>query len=363
MLDPEPSEAHPEAVTARPPLCGLALLGLVAAPGCDWAAADGPWNQTDDEDDAPSVLVSGSVCTPNGLRGVPGVPVSLTDAEDTLVAATTTDPWGAWQVEVAPGRYTVLAGTADGFSAGSAVQVAAEDEVLDAPATCFGAARPQAFVLESAASTDRLGARLTGLGLTRVHEGPSSPAAAGQLLGSPQGLEDYGIAALLDELDLSTMLSQAGAVDGLRDHVEAGGLLFLVGDAVPALDALLPGAVTALGGAAVTGWVGATVEDAVLEEHLQWSRVGVPYAKDTPLFQAGEGDVLLRATLEGPDGPVTADLLTRFPLGDGTIVLSSIPAPTPRADGWWIGDPEAWTQGDGSWDGRGAVLDRVLLAR
>lgn len=362
MLDPARAGAHPEAVTSRTPLCGLALLGLLAASGCDWAAADGPWNQTDDDDDAPTALVSGSICTPNGLRGVPGVPVSLTDAEDTMVAAATTDPWGWWQVEVPPGRYTVLAGTDDGFSAGTAVQVADEDEVLDTPSVCFGAARPQAFLLESAAGADHLGARLTGLGLTRVHEGPTNPAAAGQVLGSPQGLEDYGIAALLDELDLTTILAQAGAVDGLRDHVEAGGLLYLVGDAVPALDALLPGAVSALGGAAASGWVGASVEDAELEDHLQWSRVGVPYVKDAPLFQAAEGEVLLRATLDGPAGPVTADLLTRFSLGEGAIVLSSIPAPTPRADGWWIGDPEDWKQGDGSWDGRGAVLDRVLLA-
>ena len=129
------------------------------------------------------------------------------------------------------------------------------------------------------------------------------------------------------------------------------------------LDALAPGSVQPLG-LATGGFVLADVADPVLAEQLQWETAGVPVPKDNQLLLSGEGaEPLLSAVVrEGLEGEGTeADLLIRVPVGNGEVVISSFLAPAPRVDGWWMGNPEAFELPDGAWDGRGAVLDRVLL--
>jgi hypothetical protein len=57
------------------------------------------------------------------------------------------------------------------------------------------------------------------------------------------------------------------------------------------------------------------------------------------------------------DGP----LMVEVEVGAGRILYVSFAAPEPRADEWWYGDPAAWELADGSWEGRGAAIDRMLL--
>jgi hypothetical protein len=57
------------------------------------------------------------------------------------------------------------------------------------------------------------------------------------------------------------------------------------------------------------------------------------------------------------DGPLVLDL----PFGAGRIVYVSFAAAEPRSDEWWQGSPSAWSLPDGSWDGRGTIVDRMLL--
>lgn len=345
---------------------GLSLLVvLLALPACDWAAADGPWNQPSDDGPQSTVArVEGRICEPGGLRDVPGIGVRLLDANEEEVAVVTTDPWGRWDAELPSGRFSIEAGVGGNFEAYDAVLV---DEGSDGNAgvLCLERGTPQSLLFRApvAESTDLLGQRLSGLGLAHVHEGPGNASEAAQILASPAGLVEYGIVALLGGLDFSELASAPGALDGLRDHLAGGGGLFLSADAWPVFDALAPGSISLLAEPASGGWVLASIPSEPWEMQLQWPDVGVPVPKDALLFELLDGESLLRADVPaGEDGAiVTADLLVRVPVDAGTVVLSSFLAPPPRADGWWMGDPVEEQSPNGVWDGRGAVLDRVLL--
>lgn len=339
---------------------------MVLVGGCDWAAADGPWNDGDESATAPVLVsVSGTVCAPSGLRDVPGIEVTLVDAADTVVGEAVTDPWGVWEAELPEGRFTMNIGGGGNFQAFDVVIVSGSEPIASG-ALCFERGTPEALLFRSAVSeaTDLLGQRLSGLGLDHVHDGPSDSTSAAQILASPAGLVEYGIVALLGGLDFGALSVEAGALDGLRDHLAAGGGIFLGADAWPVLDALAPGTVSRLDTVASGGWVPADVVDGGLADQLQWPTVGVPVPKDGTLLRAGPGAVpLLTAWVPtGADGQAQeVDLLLRVSLDGGTVLLSSFLAPPPRADAWWMGDPAPVQLPDGAWDGRGGVLDRLLL--
>ncbi len=341
----------------------MVVLALIA--GCDWAAADGPWNDPDpDPSPVADARVSGRVCTPSGLHDAPGLAIELVDAADTIVGSTSTDPWGGWTVQLPPGRYTLEVGAGGNFRA-FGVAILDGDSSVEAGDLCLERGTPQALLFRSVETegTDLLDQRLAGLGLDHVHDGPSDSAGAAQILASPAGLVDYGIVALLGGLDFAQLAAQPNALDGLRDHLGSGGGLFLASEAWPILDALAPGSATRVG-TAFGGFTVADVVDPVLEDQLQWPQVGLPVPKDGTLLVAGpDATPLLRSTVPvGDEAQATeVDLLFRLALGGGTIVVSSFLAPPPRADGWWMGDPGEVQTSDGVWEGRGAVLDRTLL--
>ena len=247
------------------------------------------------------------------------------------------------------------------FEAFDSVLIGTSD--LDVGALCLDRSTPQALVLRApiAESTDLLGQRLSGLGLVHVHDGPDNAAEAAQILASPAGLVEYGIVALLGGLDADALASSVGALDGLRDHLEDGGGVLLAADAWPVLEALAPGAIRLLDEVASGGWLEAGVVSDDLAEQLQWDLVGIPLPKDAPLFEVIDAEALVSATVPTGAGDVTADLLVRVPALGGTVVLSSFLAPPPRADSWWMGDPAEVQLPDGAWDGRGALIDRVVL--
>lgn len=336
-----------------------ALLWLVILAGCDWAAADGPWNDGDEPLEEGEHAVTGTVCTPNGLHDVPGLHVELRDAEDGLVAEASTDPWGEWEVALPAGRYTVEVGVGGQFTGFDSVVVEGSGV---RGRVCLQGDAPEALVFAgvTAQASDLLRQRLSGLGLAHVHEGPATTGDIIQVLASPAGLVDYGIVAILGDLDHAAIAADAGAIGGLEDHLARGGGVFLSAEAWAVADALSPGRLDGLGVAAGS-WVEAAASPE-LATWLDWPVVGVPVPKDLSLVQGVDVDVLLSAGVETAEGgTVDADLLVRWSQDGGTVVVASFPAPPPRADSWWMGEPSLPTGSDGAWDGRGAVLDRVLL--
>ena len=334
----------------------VSVLSLFALAGCDWAAADGPWNG-----EPPTAVelvdATGAICAPDGMRGAPGLTVRWFDALDQAVLEETTDPWGRYPVSLPPARYTVAAG--DGVF--DALGVVSLDEAPQAP-LCLQRSAPQALVLrtELASATDLIDARLDGLGIEHVHDGPTDATTAGQLLGSPAGLVDYGVLAVAGALDFDALAAEPGALDGLREFLGNGGGLYLSGEAWPLLELLAPGRI---GAAAHTaeGFVEADVADATLALQLDHDTVGVRLHAGAVIFDEPsdlEVDVLLRGTVDGVDEPLP--LLQRLRVEGGTVVLSSFLAPGPRPGEWWMGPPTDVLP-DGSWDGRGAVLDRLIL--
>ena len=337
----------------------LLSMGFLSA--CGWSAADGPWNglPLGPGDTASAV---GTICAPDGQRGAPGLTVRWVDALDAVLLLTDTDPWGRYSAEeVPPGRYTVEVG--GGVFEGLGVATL-EPGSTELPPLCLDRARPEALVLrtELASATDLVDDRLEGLGLEHVHEGPVDAAAAGQLLGSPAGLVDYGILAVVGELDFVALAEQPGALDGLRDFLGGGGGLYLSGEGWPLLELLDPGRVARVG-FAEGGYLEADVADLALAEQLQWSRVGLRLHPGASLFAEGSGvQVLLAGDVTDSDGnTVRAPLVLRLDVEGGEVILASFLAPAPRAGDWWMGDPSGSLLPDGSWDGRGAVLDRLIL--
>ncbi len=339
----------------------LTLLPLFL--GCGWSAADGPWNERPPTDEPAVASTEGVVCAPDGVRGAPGLVVSWRDALEEEVIREITDPWGVYQaLDLGPGRYTVQVG--EGVFTALGIAILAPDQPAPSP-LCLDRSRPQALVLrtELASATDLIADRLDGLGLEHVHDGPTDASDAGQLLGSPAGLVDYGVLAIAGELDFQALAAEPGALDGLLEFLGRGGGLYLSGEAWPVLELLAPGRVAPAESSA-TGYVQADVVNAVLADELQWDRVGVRLHSGSVLFEqpGPDVDVLLRGLVTTAAGEqYDAPLLLRTEVNGGAVVLSTFLAPGPRSGDWWIGDPAEHMLPDGSWDGRGAVLDRLIL--
>ena len=343
----------------------LVMLFVVAQSGCDWAAADGPWNDVEEPTpEPPRLTVTGTVVTPDGARPVHGAHLVLSDDAGAEVATATSDaagrftwsdvPAGAWALEVTSGHFGLT----------TAVEVAAAGDLGDLR---LSSTRP--IVLDvrdaDAASFDPVDERLAALGLASVRVGPTSAGEAAALFSTPQGLFEYGVVLIGGDLDWGPLVGDAAAMDGLADYVASGGGLYLSGGAWPVFLALVPDGGEVAGPSATFGWVRADVREEALEEGLLWDSVGVPIVEGDPvLVSAGAGvEVLLRGEVETNDGgSVDGPLAVRLALGDGEIVYVSFRAAEPRADEWWQANPAPWSLPDGSWDGRGAAIDRLLLA-
>ena len=210
---------------------------------------------------------------------------------------------------------------------------------------------------------DPVGRRLEALGLQSVREGPGSAAAAAQLFALPVGLAEYGLVLVGGDLDYPALLSDPQAMAGLVDHLEGGGGLYLSGAAWPLLLALAPDAVEVCPSTTDFGYVEASVSHEELLEQLDWSRVGVPLAAGLPVLDGmGEGVAWLTGEVQTAElGLVDGALMVEVEVGNGRVLYVTFNASEPRADEWWLGDPEPWELPDGSWDGRGAAIDRMLL--
>lgn len=343
------------------------LAALILA-GCGWISADGPWNEPSSPTPAQgTVSLTVSVLVPDGGRPVAGASIEVTDDADTLVAEGVTDAYGeALLPEVPIGRHTLAARI--GHLAGwRVIDFAAglEGQVMEP--LRLEAGDPVVLDVRDAEARlwDPVARRLEELGLTSVREGPESAAAAGALFALPAGLYEYGLVLIGGDLDYPALLDDDQAMSGLWDHLQAGGGLYLSGPAWPLLLALAPGAVELSDGVSDFGYTEARVVSPELAEQLGWSRVGVPMSAGLPVLTgAGAGaSVLLSGEVETTSGEVLdGPMLVEVPVGEGTVVYATFTAPEPRADEWWLGDPAAWELPDGSWEGRGAAIDRALLA-
>ncbi len=306
-----------------------------------WCAADGPWNDpTPAPTPEPSVTVEVVVLTPDSDRTVAGAEVALGERR------ATTDAFGRAVFEDAvEGVLTVSTGHFSGAGPGPELTLSPSVPiVLD--------------VRDEAGRTwDPVGARLDAMGLTSVRQGPETAAVAASAFAQPQGLSENDLILLGGDLDWAAVAADEAAIGGLEDFVLGGGGLVVSASARPVLDALAPGTVASSGEAGF-GYVEAFT-DAVLLDHLQWHAVGVPILEGMPLADdvAEHAHVALAGDVDG----LTVALAVELELGDGALLWLAFAAPEPRADEWWQGDPEPYRLGDGTWDGRGAALDRLLL--
>jgi hypothetical protein len=338
---------------------------LLTSAGCGWAAADGSWNDPVPEPTPEiSAAVAGEVLTPDGDRSVSEAAVELLNEAGARVGTGVTDPFGVWAFDGVPaGRYTVLAAIGH-FQSAADFDVEAAEVVV--PALRLSNTLPIVLDVrdEAGRAFDPVGARLEALGLVSVRTGPESGAVAASSFGQPQGLFEYGLVLLGGDLDWTLVAADVPAMDGLEDFVRAGGGLVVSGSAWPVLAALVPGVIEVVeGDVAAFGYTEAYA-DPTLVKQLQWQGVGVPIREGMRLVEgiadhahlALAGDVV---TLSGD--VVTSALAVEIELGEGTVLFLSFAAPEPRADEWWQGDPATYRLPDGSWDGRGAALDRLLL--
>ncbi len=345
---------------------GVALSAALVC-GCDWAAVDGPWNEETTQPSAPDLLrARGTVVTPDGGRSVAGVDLQSVDAPGEVVGVARSGAEGGWEIEgIEPGRYTLTATT------GHFVGVAIVDLQPDPPEQEVEPIRLSGttpIVLDVRSDdgglVDPVDLRLTAMGSVSVRQGPETGADAAALFAVPQGLGEYGLVLVDGTLDQAPITDSPAALAGLVDFLEGGGGLYLSGEAWTLVDALAPGALEVHSERSAFGYVTADVVLPALSEELGWSRVGVPLVEGMSLpLAAGEGAIpWLRGDVETTSGAlVETDLMVEIPFGAGSILYVPFRAPEPRADEWWGGSPTPWSLPDGSWDGRGAAVDRGLL--
>ena len=333
--------------------------------GCGWSAADGPWNDPTPEP-TPEVraTLEVTVVTPDGARQVAGVALELLDPQGDSVAVGSSGSFGTWTVPDLPaGTWSVRARTGH-FESAASFEVVDRDVVLDS----LRLSRSLPVVLdvrdEEGRTFDPVPARLEAMGLTSLRAGPESASVAAGSFAQPQGLFEYGLVLLGGTIDWAAVAADRAAMDGLEDFVRAGGGLVVGASARPVIEELVPGALDfVVGDVAAFGYTEAYT-DAALIDHLQWHGVGVPILEGMPLVEdlAPHAHVALAGDVETVAGEVvTAALAVEIDLGEGTVLFVAFAAPEPRADEWWFGDPDPYRLPDGSWDGRGAILDRLLL--
>ena len=340
---------------------------MVLVAGCGWISADGPWNEqpTPTPPEGP-VSLAVSVLTPDGGRTVAGATVEVTDEAGEVVAEGVTDPSGGVILEAVPvGRQTLGVGIGH-LAAWRVIDLAPEPPTLELAPLRLEGALPVVLDVrdEESRFADPVGRRLEELGLSSVREGPESAAAAADLFALPAGLFEYGLVLIGGDLDYPALLDDDQAMAGLVDHLEDGGGLYLSAAAWPLLVALAPGAIDVSGEVTDFGYVEGRVGQEELVEQLGWSRVGVPLAAGLPVL-TGAGAVAvvwLSGEVEtGAGGAVDGPLMVQVEVGEGSVLYVTFTAAEPRADEWWQGDPAAWELPDGSWEGRGAAIDRLLL--
>ena len=164
---------------------------------------------------------------------------------------------------------------------------------------------------------------------------------------------------------MGLLAGDALALDGLQDFLAGGGTIYLAIEALPLFNALVGDERIALHPfASIEQTVVAELVEPNLEVELDWSTVGVPVAagRPIPLVTGGPVRVLAEAELEDSEGSLVASpLALEVDVGPGQLTLVNLPASAPHVDDWWRGSPAEWTRPDGFWDGRGALLDRILL--
>jgi|GEM_PF-2815880 len=336
----------------RAGLFGAATLGLT---GCDWAAADGPWNRDPTPPPAGDGALVGTLCTPDG-RPVPAAELQLEPADGGDGVGVVTELDGHFEVAgLAPGSWSLDA-TVGHFSLQRRVEVS--DAESDLAAVCLDPAEPRALVLRGpdAAWADRVLERLRGFELAIAHAGTDDAALAASLLATPQGLGDYDVAALGSGLASDAIVLHDGAMGGLRDFLGRGGGLYLSGDTWPILQALVPGSLAPHEHPADHDRV-----EVQLLGDLAWhagrAQVELTIVAGQALFAATGADVEVLAegrVLDAAGDKVDSPLLLRVPVGDGAVVYSALRAPEPADEEWWVGD------GVGG-DLRGGLIDHLLL--
>jgi hypothetical protein len=331
---------------------------LLLCAGCDWAAADGPWNRPPPTPAAELGGVDGVVCSPDG-RPVAGAPVFAEPADGSEPMLLQADEEGGFALpSLPPGSWTLSSATRH-FSGERRVEVGAGVAAVE---LCFDSHEPRALVLRGpdAAWGDRVLERLRGFDLDIAHAGADDGDGVASLLSTPQGLADYELAAIGGGLGPEAIVEHDAAMNGLRDFLERGGGLYLSGDAWPLLEALAPGSLSPHGQPAdhddvladvhgpLAGWLGADA-------------VALPVAAGQALFDATGAtvDVLVDAEVrDAQRQPVVSPLVLQADVLGGTVVYVGLRAPEPEAGEWWQGPSEAWGE---DWDARAAVIDQLLL--
>ncbi len=222
-------------------------------------------------------------------------------------------------------------------------------------------ASPEVLIFPRALASALRG-RFLEMGQLHIHEAPAVGDAAIPLITAPQGLFDYGLVVFEHGYDLAPILAEPRAITAITDLLGSGGGLYLEGDAGRLLDALRPGAVT-WETAAEEGRIFAEFADSTLQASIDWPSVSLRLPAEAPVALATLGLPLVEATvplLDGSESPVW--LALRFVEPSFGVVWCAAVAPAPRGTDWWSGDPSDWTLPDGSWDGRGALVDRLLLS-
>lgn len=346
----------------------LLLLCALTLSACDWAAVDGPWNE-DQPQAVPPDPVSGSgiVSSPDGSRPIYGVSLRWETALGEEAAAIATDPEGGWSVEGLEAGYYSLGASRGHFSAVQALSWDSPGQHFEEEPLRLSRYQPVVLDVRSPdwALEDLVAGRLEGLGLTAVRDGPTDVATAAELFAQPQGLSENHLILLGGGFDWSSLAQDEAALGGLEDFLAAGGGLYLSVEAWPVFNALAAEEVVSLHPEPSTyQFVEADVLEPVLVEELGWPRIGVPLTAGQPILQVAGGAVrlLLEGEVEDALGAVVeAPLAIELDWGEGRVTLVGFRAPESRPDEWWQGSPAAWTLSDGSWDGRGALIDRLFF--
>ena len=297
---------------------------------------------------------------------VGGVAVVWEDALDAIVLDETTAADGSYAAEVVPaGRYTARLSIGH-FAGIGTVRVVDDEAAQELGALCLDRGDPRALVFGAEVDdpADAVDERLEGLGLVHVQLGPSTAAGMAEHLSTPQGLSEYGLVAVSGHLDYETLLNNSAGVGGIEDFLGSGGGLYLSGSAHQVLAALDPEAIAVGEEQGRAQYVLASVVDPAVSEALGVEQLGIPLDSDTPLPTAfgASWEVVVEGEVELPSGEVVLrPLVARGTLVGGRALYSAVRAPQPAAGEWWRGSPQDFSLPDGTWDGRGALLDRLLL--
>lgn len=326
------------------------LLPLLGLAGCAWAAAEGPWN--DGEDNGPSRHdVEFFARLDAEERPFGPVDVVTIDGDGVLEPLGALAGDGRATLSLPEGRHEVLVGTT---LAQAAVSVVAPGPEVAVVLRCSEAS---ALVVASADAqwSDPYAARLRSLGFGQVHE--PEPAEGLGVLSTPQGLGAYSLVVLLDSIAPAADSLDESTADNLRSFVEGGGTLWLQGR----WGAVLP----LVDGGEPTRWEmsppTATVESrsSALSEALGWaeSLPSPPVAREQAVALDRLAPILVRVAVAGAE----TLLHGRAEVGGGVVHWTNLRAPQPTPGRWWRGDPEPWILPDGTWDAAPSLVDHLLL--